>query len=104
MHLLSLFVSRAADYARMGISVGLLALLSLGAVAACQAPAGAGSSSPSVAPDRSSIPVAPAIETEHPDAESPIAVPTSPAPVAPAIELEHPDHDLPLRSPPSESP
>jgi hypothetical protein len=104
MLLLSRFAARAADYARMAIWVGLLALLSVGAVAACQAPAGAGSSSPPAAPDQSSAPVAPAIETEHPDAESPIPLPSSPAPVAPAIELEHSDHDLPLEWPSSESP
>jgi hypothetical protein len=104
MLLLSLFVARAADYARMAIWVGLLALLSVGAVVACQAPAGAGSSTSPGASDDSSAPVAPAIETEHPDAESPIALPASPAPVAPAVELEHPDHDLPLPWPPSESP
>ena len=103
MLLLSRFAARAADYARMAIWVGLLALLSVGAVVACQAPAGAGSSSPPASPDKSAAPVAPAIETEHPDAESPIA-PSSPAPVAPAIELEHPEHDLPLPWPPSESP
>jgi hypothetical protein len=100
----SLFVTRAAHCARMALWIGLLALLSVGAVAACQSPAGGGSTAPSAAPDGSSAPVAPAIETEHPDAENPIPFPTSPPPVAPAIELEHPEHDQPLPSLPSETP
>jgi hypothetical protein len=46
--------------------------------------------------------VAPAIETEHPDAERTLPLLVSPSPVAPAIETEHPDAErtLPLPSQP----
>ena len=82
----------------MAIWVGLLALFSMGVVAACQTPEGGTSASPG----STSAPVAPAIETDHPDAESPIALPGSPVPVAPAIEVDHPDAEspIPLPSPP----
>jgi hypothetical protein len=83
----------------MAILVGLLGLLSLGVVAACQVPAGSGSSPTPVAPDRSTAPVAPAIETDHPDAESPIPLPSAQGPAAPAIEMEHPDAENRIPSP-----
>jgi len=45
--------------------------------------------------------VAPAIETDHPDAESPIPLPASGEPIAPAIETDHPDAESPIPRPPS---
>jgi len=98
------FLVRAAHCGRMAMWVGLLGLLSLGVVAACQVPAGNGSSPPSVVPDRSTAPVAPAIETDHPDAESPIPLPSAQVPAAPAIEMEHPDAEDPIPLPPTDAP
>jgi hypothetical protein len=83
----------------MTTRIVFLALLLASVVAACRAPAGDGSSPASAEPDRPSAPVAPAIETNHPDAESPILPPTSPGPVAPAIETDHPDAEQPIPPP-----
>jgi len=77
-----------------------MALLSVGVVAACQAPVDdAASSVPSVEPGSQPTPVAPAIQTDNPDAESPIPLPSSPDPVAPAIEVDHPDAERPIPLP-----
>jgi hypothetical protein len=94
---------RAAHWARMATSTALLAVLLMGIVAACSQPAGGGSSAPSERSEGPSAPVAPAIETDHPDAEQPIPMPSSPAPVAPAIETDHPDAEQPIPFP-SETP
>jgi len=80
----------------------LLALLLVGVVAACRKPVDIGSPSPSVAPEAPSAPVAPAIESEHPDAERTLPLLSSPPPVAPAIETDHPDAERTL-PPPSQS-
>ena len=88
----------------MAIWMALFALLLVGVVAACREPADDGRSTPSVTPERPSAPVAPAIETDHPDAESPIPLPASPAPVAPAIEADHPDAESPIPLPSIEAP
>lgn len=68
----------------MTLWIGLLALLSVGLVAACSPSAG----------DEPSAPVAPAIETGHPEHDSPIPLPTSVKPIAPAIETDHPDIEV----------
>ena len=83
----------------MASRTAFLVLLLVGVVAACRAPAGGGSSSPSLEPV-TPTPVAPAIEPDHPDAEQTIPLPTTPAPVAPAIETDHPDAErsIPLPS------
>ncbi len=69
---------------RMTLWIGLLALLSVGLVAACSPSAG----------DETSAPVAPAIETEHPEHDSPIPMPASIKPIAPAIETDQPDVEV----------
>ncbi len=90
----SSFLVRAADYVRMTIWIGLLALLSVGLVTACSPSAG----------DEPSGPVAPAIETDHPDHDSPIPLPASIEPIAPAIETDHPDAERTLPPLPTEAP
>jgi hypothetical protein len=78
------------------VAVAGFALLAL-IVSACQGPAGEPTDAPTTSP------VAPAVESTHPDAERTIPLPTSPAPVAPAIESEHPDAErtIPLPSSPA---
>lgn len=83
--------------------IAFLSML-LGAVAACSAPAGDGSSAPGDQPQRSPAPVAPAVQTDQPDDEEPIPVPTTPGPVAPRIELDHPEHDEPIPWPSESDP
>ena len=83
----------------MTTRIAFLALLLVGFVAACRPPAGDGSSPAASEPDRPSAPVAPAIETNHPDAESPIPLSESPGPVAPAIETNHPGAENPIPLP-----
>jgi hypothetical protein len=78
----------------MAIWIGLLALLSVGVVSAC---------SPSTGGEPSG-PVAPAIETDHPDHDSPILLPASIEPIAPAIETDHPDAERTLPPPATEAP
>lgn len=85
---------RAADYPRMAIRIGLFALLSASLVATCQAPAGS----------EPTAPVAPAVETDHPDHDSPIPLPASVKPIAPAIETDHPDAERTLPPLASEAP
>ena len=68
----------------MAIWIGLLALLSVSVVAAC---------SPSASGEPSG-PVAPAVETDHPEHDSPIPLPASIEPIAPAIETDHPDVEV----------
>ena len=85
------FLARAAHCVRMTIWIGLLALLSAGLVAACSPSAGG----------EPSRPVAPAVETDHPEHDSPIPLPASIKPIAPAIETDHRDAERtlpPLRS------
>jgi hypothetical protein len=84
----SQFLVLAAHCARMAIRIGLFALLSIGVVA-CQAPAGVEPSGP----------VAPAVETDHPEHDSPIPLPASIEPIAPAIETDHPDAERTLTPP-----
>lgn len=98
------FIVRAAHCARMAIGIALLTLLLVGVVAACRGPADDGPSSPSGATERPSAPMAPAIETDHPDAERTIPLPASPAPVAPAIEIDHPDAERTIPLPSAEAP
>ena len=83
----------------MTTRIALLALFLVSVVAACRTPASDGSPPASTEPVRPSAPVAPAIETDHPDAERPIPLPGSPGPVAPAIETDHPDAERPIPLP-----
>jgi len=82
------FLVRAAHCPRMAIRIGLFALLTLG-FAACQAPVGVEPSGP----------VAPAVETDHPEHDSPIPLPATVEPIAPAIETDHPDAERTLTPP-----
>jgi hypothetical protein len=82
----------------------LLALLLIGVAAACRQRVDDGSAVPSLVPEGSSSPVAPAIETDHPDAERTLPLPSSAAPVAPAIETEHPDAERTIPWPSSPAP
>ncbi len=84
--------------------ITLLALLLIGVAAACRQRLDDGSAAPSLVPEGSSSPVAPAIETNHPDAEQTIPVPSSASPVAPAIESEHPDAERTIPWPSSFAP
>ncbi len=82
----------------------LLAVLLIGVAAACRQRVDDGSAAPSLVPEGSSSPVAPAIQTDHPDAEQTIPFPSSAAPVAPAIQPEHPDAEQTIPWPSSPAP
>ena len=79
---------------RMPIWPALLALLLMGVGGACRGP-GAG---------EPTAPVAPAVETDHPEHDSPIPLPASIEPIAPAIETDHPDAERTLLPPATEAP
>lgn len=81
-----------------------LALLLIGVTAACRQRVDNGSAVPSLVPEGSASPVAPAIQTDHPDAEQTIPLPSSAAPVAPAIQTDHPDAEQTIPWPSSPAP
>ncbi len=82
----------------------LLALLLIGVAAACRQRVDNGSAVPSLVPEGSSAPVAPAIQSDNPDAEQTIPLPSSPAPVAPAIQTDNPDAERTIPWPSSAAP
>ncbi|MDF2734206.1 MAG: hypothetical protein K0S97_829 [Chloroflexota bacterium] len=91
---------------RVSVRIALLALLALLLIvaAACRQRVDDGSAAPSGMPEGSASPVAPAIQTDHPDAEQTIPFPSSSAPVAPAVQGEHPDAEETIPWPSSPAP
>ena len=81
-----------------------LALVLIGVAAACRQRVEDGSAVPSLVPEGSSAPVAPAIQSDHPDAEQTIPWPSSAAPVAPAIQTVNPDAERTIPWPSSAAP
>jgi hypothetical protein len=81
-----------------------LALVLIGVAAACRQRVEDGSAVPTLVPEGSASPVAPAIQSDNPDAERTIPLPSSPPPVAPAIQTDNPDAERTIPWPSSAAP